>query len=335
MYPHSMNVVHCRQCAGGVIHEVLRSGALKIYLFALLCSLVFFSLIDFNDAWRAAQVPSTFATSINTLTIFLLTFFISYVMTKVNARFDAAQIANGAITRVTALAGALFPPLEARALMRYANAIGHLNYFMLSGPMDNDKWDLLKAREILTEEEVGQLQLQGAPVIVIYMWALHILKQKTTNSEGADIRFQIENAFHVVRGQTALQISYTNFQVPFIYFQAVYVTSMVYILCTCYDTGHSYARGINDPCYSLTTFPEDDEGTGTGGCPSFAAVTILVQVVLIMIFLIVLKVAEQLADPYGDRSFHYDLGVDLDNLWKNSQEVLKSMSVPPPKLHGA
>ena len=39
-----------------------------------------------------------------------------------------------------------------------------------------------------------------------------------------------------------------------------------------------------------------------------------------------------LADAYGDRCFHYDLGVDLDNLWKESQDALKSMAAAPPPL---
>ena len=37
-----------------------------------------------------------------------------------------------------------------------------------------------------------------------------------------------------------------------------------------------------------------------------------------------------MADAYGNKAYHYDLGVDLDGLWQESQNALKSMDVPSP-----
>eukprot|EP00615_Pteridomonas_danica_P014473 CAMPEP_0114391982 /NCGR_PEP_ID=MMETSP0102-20121206/10486_1 /TAXON_ID=38822 ORGANISM="Pteridomonas danica, Strain PT" /NCGR_SAMPLE_ID=MMETSP0102 /ASSEMBLY_ACC=CAM_ASM_000212 /LENGTH=120 /DNA_ID=CAMNT_0001550993 /DNA_START=375 /DNA_END=734 /DNA_ORIENTATION=+ len=60
------------------------------------------------------------------------------------------------------MAGALYPPPEAKALMRYTNTILHIYYFLMSGPMDDEKWKILVQRELLTEEEAEKLQLQAA-----------------------------------------------------------------------------------------------------------------------------------------------------------------------------
>jgi hypothetical protein len=74
----------------------------------------------------------------------------------------------------------------------------------------------------------------------------------------------------------------------------------------------------------------DDDIEGGLTCPSAAIMVMVAMVVLLFVYLGVLKCAEHLSDAYGDKAFHYDLGVDLDNLWRESQNVLKSMAYPPP-----
>ena len=56
---------------------------------------------------------------------------------------------------------------------------------------------------------------------------------------------------------------------------------------------------------------------------------VLVQHVLVFTFLVLLKSAEHLSDAYGFKAYHYDLGVDLDNLWQESINVLQSMDGAP------
>ena len=45
--------------------------------------------------------------------------------------------------------------------MRYINAILHIYYLLLSGPLDDVKWEILQCRGLLTPEEISKLQLQG------------------------------------------------------------------------------------------------------------------------------------------------------------------------------
>jgi len=35
---------------------------------------------------------------------------------------------------------------------------------------------------------------------------------------------------------------------------------------------------------------------------------------------------------YGNRAYHYDLGIDLDNLWQESKNVLQAVAVPRPPI---
>ena len=81
-------------------------------------SILIFSFIPYTNAVRAATIPETFATSINSLCIWLVTFYLSYVMGKLTTRYEKAGIVNGNIVRLTALAVALYPPAEADAVVR-------------------------------------------------------------------------------------------------------------------------------------------------------------------------------------------------------------------------
>jgi len=53
---------------------------------------------------------------------------------------------------------------------------------------------------------------------------------------------------------------------------------------------------------------------------------------LIVGYGMVLIAATTMAEAYGPEQSHYDLGVDLDNLWSESQNVLASMAVDPPTV---
>jgi len=137
---------------------------------------VFFANLNYGDSLRACLIPANIHNGISSLTVFILTFFIQCVLGKYNQRFENVCKTNGYVTRLSALAGALYPPLEAEALMRYTNSLMHVYYFLLSGPMNDEKWGKLVSRGMLTEEEVAALQLQGSPGVVLYAWCVDILK---------------------------------------------------------------------------------------------------------------------------------------------------------------
>lgn len=187
-------------------------------------------------------------------------------------------------------------------------------------------------------------------------WAMHILKfgggtpeshvatADATQALGAvnawaqgqnPLQLNMEACIGGTRGLAAKQIAYTLFQTPLVYFHAVYVSVNVYLLITCWSSTHAFARAANEPCHIIAVNPvlkNDDDNDITGACISNCTVTVIFQMVLIFTFLSVLKAAEKLSDAYGPKAFHYDLGVDLDSLWNESQNVLKSMTVPRPKI---
>jgi hypothetical protein len=222
--------------------------------------------------------------------------------------------------------------------------------------MDQEKWGLLMDRGLLNKEEVEKLQLQGSPGVVLYSWAMHILKfgggtpdehvasadaQQALNAVNSwaqgqtPLQLNMEECIGGTRGLAAKQIAYTLFQTPYIYFHAVYVSVNVYLIITCWSSTHAFALALNSPCHIIASNPvlkNDDDDDITGSCVSNCAVTVIFQMVLIFTFLSVLKAAEKLADAYGPKAFHYDLGVDLDNLWNESKNVLQSMKVPRPKI---
>jgi len=358
LFEHDISVL--RLWKGTSFQQVLTSGLFKAYLAFLGLMMLIFSQVNYNDSMRATNLDPSLKSSINTLCIFTITFFMSSTVSKVNTRFENVCKTNGFVTRLSALAGALYPYDEAKALMRYTNSILHIYYFLMSGPMNDEKWGKMLARGLLTGEEIEKLKLQGNPGVIIYCWALHILKycgevsdykvqkgsqetmeQALTAANNwatgmTPFQLNMETCIGGTRGLAAKQIAYSLFQTPLLYFHSVYVSVNIYLVCTCYDVGHSFARGLNEPCHLIAQHPEpghlsDDGADLNGTCYSSCITSVLAQIVLLIVFLSILKAAEKLSDAYGPKAYHYDLGVDLDGLWKESQNVLKSMKVPLPK----
>ena len=87
-----------------------------------------------------------------------------------------------------------------------------------------------------------------------------------------------------------------------------------YLVCTHYDCGQDLALALHFAC----------NGTSEGRCPSRAAIALVCQIVLVVVFLSLLLTATHLAECYGDEQYKYDLGNDLDSLWAESQNVLES-----------
>lgn len=150
------------------------------------------------------MVPIKIHNSITSLTIFILTFFISSVLKKYDTRFENVCKTNGYVTRLSALAGALYPRPEAEAMMRYTNSIMHIYYFLVSGPMDDEKWDKLLIRGMLTEEEIKQLKAQGSPGVVLYSWCVDIMKMGGHRDSGVEIEGALTQVYETFSGGCGL-----------------------------------------------------------------------------------------------------------------------------------
>uniref|UniRef100_A0A7S2IYL3 Uncharacterized protein n=1 Tax=Alexandrium andersonii TaxID=327968 RepID=A0A7S2IYL3_9DINO len=298
-------------------------------------SFAVFSQVTYSAGLRMMAVPPNFAASLNSLCIFLLAFFVGQNFSEANARFENVCKTNGCVTRLSAIAGGLLPYKYAHLLMRHTNAIMHIYYLMLSGPMDDAKWSLLEERGLLSREEISSLQLQGSPAVVLYSWAIKALRVVPTEDgckAGPELPERLflqllqplEEQIGGARGLAAKQVAYTITQIPSVYFHIVYVAVNMFLLCTTYEMGHAVALAWNKTCDDIM-----EEGAV---CVPKVAMSVVLQVVTVGLFLGLLLTAEGMSDIYGNKVFDYDLGVDLDSLWNESQNVLKSMAHDPPCL---
>lgn len=254
--------------------------------------------------------------------------FTGQVFARANARFENVCKTNGNVTRLSALVGGLLPPKRALVLMRYVNAIMHIYYLLLTGGLDDMKWSVLQRRGLLTEEEVNALKLQGSPAVVLYSWVIQVLREESTTAERPGELFNellrpIEEQYAGTRGLAAKQIAYSNYQIPSNYFHVVYFATNLYLCLNIFGTGHAVASALSGPCVA---------GDSSSSCPQQAVVCVVIQFFFLLLFLGLLLTAEGMINFCGDGVFDYDLGVDLDNLWQESQNVLKSMAVPCPSL---
>ena len=209
--------------------EVVTSKLLALHLFLLACSLLVFAIFASDENLRAATVPATFASSLNTVCIFVLTFFIAQAFSKWNARFDNVCQTNGNVTRLSALAGAALSKKDAKTVMRYTNAVLHI-YYLLNGSPDltDETWEMLKNRGLLTSEEITKLKKQGSPGVVLYSWAIEAIQNAFAadpkgNLLGSHLLSSMEECIGGVRGLGAKQIAYSRTQIPFVYFHSVYL----------------------------------------------------------------------------------------------------------------
>mmetsp|Transcript_95160 Transcript_95160/g.183493 ORF Transcript_95160/g.183493 Transcript_95160/m.183493 type:complete len:373 (-) Transcript_95160:38-1156(-) len=331
LYPQNIRVL-C-QIGGSSFESVFKSPLLYVYLGVLAVCVAVFASVDYKKSViRGATVPSSFAGLLVSLDVFTLTFFIGQCFSEANARFENVCKTNGNITRLSALAGGLLPRETAFILMRYTNAIMHIYYLMLSGPLDEGKWSLLQQRGLLTDEEIRALQLQGSPAVVLYTWAIKVLRNQSLTGQDSSMPERVfteliqplEEQIGGARGLAAKQIAYTITQIPCNYFHVVYFAVNILLACTVYDSGHMVAVALDKTCFDGVEGPCE-------GIPRVVMI-VITEVLTLVILIALLQTAEGLADIYGNKQFHYDLGFDLDNLWQESQNVLKSMATECPTL---
>jgi hypothetical protein len=102
------------------------------------------------------------------------------------------------------------------------------------------------------------------------------------------------------------------------------------LLLAHFDTGHYWAQGYHDGC--------TDKVPNAPPCYPQMATAFVCQTILIILVLGLLLTASKLAECYGDKVYEHDLGLDLDSLWQESQNVLASAKGgkrPLPRGRGA
>jgi len=303
----------------------------------------------------------------------------------------------------------------------------HMYYLLISGPLDESKWQILQDRGILTAEEVLLLQQHGSPPVVLYSWVIQII----VSVSGLPVYFHsnMEKCMDGIR-EAKKQITYTRTQTPFVYVNVVCLFNSIFLAVMSYrasidmivstqlpcptddrvvasgdgafnpadSAGFFYNKGEGSKNFTdfthMNTFTPEQELTwlrsrnqqlkqvisaqtqapappaqppsradddamqqmtssprlrlrrmsnAAAAKTKFGTETqsqdlsfhewcwwkiggrFFSQCSLIFVFNGLITVAMELLDCYGDRRSCYDLGVDLDNLWRDSQNILASM----------
>lgn len=316
-----------------VFTTVGRTFFFKVHFAWMTTMAILSSLLPVNEHTAQLHMPPYVAGILQGLSIFFLTFFVGQIFSKYNTRFENVCKTNGNVTRLSADACATLPKQEATTVLRYANSILHIYYMMLSGPMDEAKWQLLEKRGLLTAEEIQKLNMQGSPAVVLYSWAGKILNSCQNVHGMTHMSIAMEQQLGGVRGLAAKQIAYELVQVPRVYYNAILFLVNGFVFCTGIDAfGHQWFRCMHVSCAFLSENPTSWNTTAWDMqvCPMCLGSLVVGQFMIIFVFGILLTAATTMAECYGPEKFHYDLGVDLDNLWKESQNVLAAMDVELP-----
>jgi hypothetical protein len=247
----------------------------------------------------------------------VLTFFLGQTFAKCSKRHENALEAKGHVAKVASLVAAALPKKHAEIIMRYTNSMPHIYYLSNSGEgMNDEKWDLMKDRGLLTSEEIVELKKQGSPGVVLNAWAVGAVQDGFNESGGNTLAsFHILASIGNTRHFSSKQIDYSEYQIPFIYFQTVFFVVNSQLAWQHYESGQDWGQAVNYAC----------DGTSSGSCYGKAIINLWCHLSLVILYLSLLLTAANLAECYGDKQYHYDLGRDLDQVWTESQDLLKSM----------
>lgn len=293
--------------------------------------IIFFAMCIFIQDWvrpdlSAASFPSETVSNLRTLCVFTATFFTGRVASRFNERFHDCCKTNGAVTVVTALStGYLSESRETQSkavcLIRYTVAILHIYYMLISGKMDERKWDLLLKEGILTKLEIGLLRDNGSPGVVLYAWSGRILQDCVRKGElETNQANRIEENISTCRGLAAKQIAYTITQMPLVYFHIQGCAVHFFTALSSWQSANHFVFSQSQNC----DLADDAD------CPAYGygTITVIGQLVLIYMFVGLYQASVWMSDPMGTAASNYDLEVDLKNLWTEALNCIKAMVNP-------
>jgi hypothetical protein len=326
---------------GSSFQAALQSPVFKFHIicFAVLCGIL--SSVKYNDFLRALSIPDSFKSTLSSMSIFFLTFFLSNVFGKWNTRFDTVCQTNGNLAQLIALCGSgTFSRPDAEVILRYANSIVHLQYLLVGGMMKThgECYQLMQQRGLLNAAEVQQLQRASTPSMVLHSWAIDVVRCSvpdpgTHGPENPKFHYmgpgKVNGVFDQLQSLGEKQLAHKRTQVPFIYFHAVTFAVNSFLCCTHYDTSHEIARFLNDGCDGVKHSPDAPEP-----CVQQVVLILLVHLWLIFLVLTLLLASYQLAECYGTKPHQYDLGFDLDRMWAESKAALEGVGLQRPLVGG-
>jgi len=269
-----------------------------------------------------ADVCSISPTLISAIT-FLMTFSIStYVgntLGRFHERFNNCCMTNGNMTLVSLLSGAQLAGEKQRVatLLRWSNLMFHMYYMLVSGPLEESKWQILRSRHLVTPAEEEFLRPLKKKPSAVFVWINRLIWELHKEGKLTDIHAQrLEACVSGLRGLAAKQIAYQLTPPSFTYFHLMMVMIQIFLLCMEWNSAvRLYDKTINVEMQLASRVTK---------------ISIFIEcfgmVVLILMLSSVMKIAHWLSNPYGDDDTDYDLDFDLRGLWEESVETIKNMT---------
>jgi hypothetical protein len=338
-YEYTSNVnFHCTHWHGSVLQllSTNRGFFAQVSVFLMMVLFAVFAKGDWSLAIKqTAKLPTNELSIMTGLVVFAPVFFISQVFAKWNIQIGNVAATNGAFRGLVArVAGCDFPKVEAETVIRYANALMHITYFKLVGPMKHEQWTLLIDRHILRKFEVTKLCRRGSYCNVIMSWMVKQI-HKHKGAVGHPHTASMEAAVGKLGCLAEKQYLWTKTQIPFVYFSAVHWLVHIIVFFSSIISASHIGLAAHYDCHtlSLLELPIRNEAIGfaapedlhSGRCTRRIVFLIVTHSTTMAIFMVFALVANKLADPFSDKGYSYDLGFDLDKLWQESKDVVASM----------
>lgn len=259
---------------------------------------------------------------------FNLVFYSGRCLARYEARFQDMCKTMGAATLVTSLCSAHIGSSDKRAaasIIRYSAAMLHIN-FLICGGLDDEKWNLIAERGVLTWHEIAVLKNSEGKSLLVHTWVVRIVRGLQRAGILTDMQSEsITKFLGMVRGLSAKQIAYSVTTLPKPYFHLATALTHTYVILESISAagriGDAYALHADDGPCAVDPDAIDCDGSLTMVSASNAVLQVCVIITLVSMW----RVCVWLSDPVGDDVTDYDLDFDLRNNWMQGLEAITQL----------
>ena len=273
--------------------------------------------VEYDEPLAAkSSLNGNLISAITFLTTFSISTYMGSTLSRFHERFNNCCQTNGNMTLISLLSASQLAGEKPRVatLLRWSNLMFHLYYMLVSGPMDEMKWGILRDRHLVTPAEEEALAPLKKKPSAVYVWINRLIMDLHREGKLSDIHAQrLEACVSGLRGLAAKQIAYQLTPPSFTYFHLMMVMIQIFLGCMSWNS----AVRLHDKYLALLNGAEHN----------FISMSIECIGMLLLIAMLssVKKIAHWLSNPYGEDATDYDLDFDLRGLWEESVETIKNM----------
>lgn len=141
----SASVFVCSHWYGSAPHLLTHSYTVCTHILIFVCFLLAGTLVqDTQVHLLFLTIPNSLVGCVSSLAVFAPVFFLNQVSSRWYTRFERVIHCNGKLRSLIGLiAGSGIPKPQARAMIRYSNALMSISYFLIAGPMKDEQWEIL------------------------------------------------------------------------------------------------------------------------------------------------------------------------------------------------